>query len=392
MGYIQFKKYGRDRKPLFWKRIYIPSMKIDPEISKLFSELTGWNYEELKNDIRENGIKVPIIVGVVEGEDEETLVDGHQRLQIWTELGRDSDEIPKEIKGYPSREAMVRDAVVLNILRRHLTKGQRAYFAAKYLLPIEKEEAKKRQGSRTDLNFPANLQESEEEYTREAYTRAAKHVGLGGRTLRKAEEVFEKASEDIVKDVLTGKTSISHAHTKIKRREKHENPPPLPEGIFDVIYADPPWRYYLPLRGAPDAHYKTEALEDICDLDVPRADNAMLFLWTTNPHLEDAFEVIRAWGFTYVTNMVWEKDKWGTGYYLRGQHELLLFAKRGDMPVPLEEVRPSSVLRAPVSEHSRKPDEIYDLIETLYPNRRYLELYARPTDRREKWTYWGLEA
>jgi len=165
-------------------------MKIDPEISQLFSKLTGWNYEELKNDIEENGIKVPIIIGVVEGEDGETLVDGHQRLQIWAELGRDSAEIPREIKGYPSREAMVRDAVVLNILRRHLTKGQRAYFAAKYLLPIEKGEAEKRKAhglTAPGKTLPANRATRESSYSSESYTLAAKPVGLGGKTLRRYE-------------------------------------------------------------------------------------------------------------------------------------------------------------------------------------------------------------
>jgi len=83
------------------------------------------------------------------------------------------------------------------------------------------------------------------------------------------------------------------------------------------------------------------------------------------------------------------KDKWGTGYYFRGQHEVLLIATKGDIPPPVEEVRVSSVLHAPVREHSRKPDEVYDIIEKMYPNRRYLELFAR--NPREGWTSWGLE-
>ncbi len=115
--------------------------------------------------------------------------------------------------------------------------------------------------------------------------------------------------------------------------------------------------------------------------------DAILFLWATNPKLKVAFEVLEAWGFTYVTNMVWVKEKWGTGYYLRGQHEFLLIAKKGKIPPPVEEVRPSSVLHAPVREHSRKPDEVYDIIETLYPNRRYLELFSR--NEREGWEMWG---
>jgi len=215
-------------------------------------------------------------------------------------------------------------------------------------------------------------------------------------TLEKIKNILESGDSELIQRVKEGKTSPSHAHTKIKRRQKHLDPPPLPEGIFDVILADPPWPYYLPLRGAPDAHYKTMSIEDICNLEVEGvsiqekiADDSILFLWSTNPQLKVALGVIESWGFTYKTNLVWVKDKIGTGYYVRGKHELLLIATKGDIPPPVEEVRPSSVLHAPVREHSRKPDEVYDIIETLYPNRRYLELFAR--NPRENWTSWGLE-
>jgi len=224
-------------------------------------------------------------------------------------------------------------------------------------------------------------------------------LGLLSKTItrQKIKDLLESGDPDLIQRVKERKTSLSHAHTKIKRRQKHLGPPPLPEGIFDVIYADPPWPYYLPLRGAPDAHYKTMSIEDICNLEVEGvsiqekiADDSILFLWATNPQLKVAIrEVIKSWGFIYKTNLVWAKDKWGTGYYLRGQHEVLLIATKGDIPPPVEEVRPSSVLHAPVREHSRKPDEVYNIIETLYPNRRYLELFAR--NPRENWTSWGLQ-
>ena len=208
--------------------------------------------------------------------------------------------------------------------------------------------------------------------------------------------LLEKAPEKLLENVRKGKTSLVYAYTSIKRAEKHISPPLLPEGLFDVIYADPPWPYYLPLRGAPDAHYNTKSIEDICNLEVEGvsiqekiADDSILFLWATNPQLKAALEVIESWGFDYKTNMVWVKDKWGTGYYFRGQHELLLLAIKGDIPPPIEEVRKSSILQSPVHEHSKKPDEVYEYIEVMYPNRRYLELFAR--NQRENWTSWGLE-
>jgi N6-adenosine-specific RNA methylase IME4 len=131
--------------------------------------------------------------------------------------------------------------------------------------------------------------------------------------------------------------------------------------------------------------------EKICKLRIPSADDAVLFLWATNPTLPDALKVMGCWGFTYRTNLAWVKDKIGTGFYFRAQHELLLLGIKGKMPAPLEENRPPSVLFSPVREHSRKPDEVYALIEKMYPNRKYLELFARSEEKRKDWTYWGLE-
>lgn len=165
--------------------------------------------------------------------------------------------------------------------------------------------------------------------------------------------------------------------------------PELPEGIYDIVLADPPWRYDLDLRGSPDLHYATLGIEKICRLELPVAENAILFLWATNPKLREALRVMREWGFEYKTNMVWVKDYFGTGYYFRGQHELLLVGEKGDMPVPLESDRRPSVLHSPRMRHSKKPEEVYDIIEKMYPNRKYLELFAR--NKRRGWESWGAE-
>lgn len=94
-----------------------------------------------------------------------------------------------------------------------------------------------------------------------------------------------------------------------------------------------------------------------------------------------------AWGFEYKSQLIWVKNRMGIGYYFRFQHELLLLGTRGKISAPLEHDRPPSVLNADIREHSRKPDEVYGLIEQMYPKRKYLELFART--RREGWTGWG---
>jgi N6-adenosine-specific RNA methylase IME4 len=170
---------------------------------------------------------------------------------------------------------------------------------------------------------------------------------------------------------------------------------PLPsDRRYSVIYADPPWHFevYNEDSGAERAagnHYPTLPLEEICALQVRElaAVDAVLFLWTTLPHLEEAFRVIAAWGFQYKTNLAWVKDKIGRGYFVRNQHELLVVATRGDIPAPLPANRPPSVINAPRREHSRKPDEAYELIERIYSELPKIELFARSA--REGWAAWG---
>lgn len=169
-----------------------------------------------------------------------------------------------------------------------------------------------------------------------------------------------------------------------------------PEGKYQVIYADPPWRYENPPMGGSNRsienHYPTMDLDEICSLDIGQVvdENCVLFLWATAPKLAECMEVIAAWGFTYRTCMVWVKDKIGMGYHARNQHELLLIAKRGQIAPPEPSDRPSSVLHAPRQEHSAKPLEYYGIIEQMYPTHNKLELFCRSP--REGWAVWGNQA
>lgn len=165
----------------------------------------------------------------------------------------------------------------------------------------------------------------------------------------------------------------------------------LPLGRYDVVYADPPWKYDFSRSDSRsiEAHYPTMSVEKISDLKVPVAKDAVLFLWATSPKLREALTVMNAWNFEYKTSMVWVKDKVGMGYYSRGQHELLLIGTRGEISVPAPAKRRDSVIFAPVGNHSEKPEIVYEIIESMYPGRNYLELFAR--SKREGWTAWGLE-
>ena len=169
---------------------------------------------------------------------------------------------------------------------------------------------------------------------------------------------------------------------------------------YDVILADPPWSFEVWNKDtgngrSAESHYNTMPLEDICALPISElaADNCALFIWSVWPRIFDARVVIEAWGFKYKTlGFEWVKLNksgmgfhFGMGYYTRANPEPCLLAVKGSMPVSTKAER--NLLISPVREHSRKPDEQYDKIERLYPNRRYLELFARR--RRDGWDAFG---
>lgn len=169
----------------------------------------------------------------------------------------------------------------------------------------------------------------------------------------------------------------------------------LPNTKFGVILADPPWRFEPYSRDsgmdrAADNHYPTMDLDAIKALDVPAADDCALFLWATAPMLPEALAVMAAWGFTYKSQIIWNKDRIGTGYWARNKHELLLIGTRGDVPAPAPGTQPASVIDAPVSAHSAKPLEFHEIIERIYPTLPKLEMFARTA--RLGWQSWGAEA
>ncbi len=167
----------------------------------------------------------------------------------------------------------------------------------------------------------------------------------------------------------------------------------------DVILGDPPWKFKAwSATGngrSAEQHYPVMDTDALCKMIPPAADNAALFLWATWPHMPDALRLVEAWGFEYKTvAWVWVKTnassfglKMGMGYYTRANTEPCLLAVRGRMPVNAHDVL--AVIMSPVQEHSRKPDEQYEKIERLYPDRNYLEMFARRT--RPGWKAFGNE-
>lgn len=181
------------------------------------------------------------------------------------------------------------------------------------------------------------------------------------------------------------------------------DPLPTTPGGFSTILADPPWRFSNRTGKVAPEHkrlgrYATMSLDEIKALPVAdaAADNAHLYLWVPNALLPEGLEVMKAWGFKYVSNIVWAKrrkdggpDGRGVGFYFRNVTELLLFGVKGRMRTLAPGRSQVNMIETRKREHSRKPDEQYKLIEDCSPGP-YLEMFARYPQ--PHWVVWGNEA
>jgi N6-adenosine-specific RNA methylase IME4 len=251
-----------------------------------------------------------------------------------------------------------------------------------------------REGKRKSLGLPENP--SDRPTLSQGIDKSLAHSARKLAAL--SEEAFERTVDDgrsALSDVVRNAMRADAGEARRATRTARLSDAPLPSGHrYAVILADPPWKFDLHGsdydRGA-EQHYPVMETEDIRALPVAdiTAPDTVLFMWTTSPHLPDAMRVVDAWGFEYVTCAVWVKDKPGLGHWVRNQHELLLIARRGMARTPLPANRPPSVIAAPRREHSRKPDEVYAVIERMFPELPRVELFARA--RRSGWDAWGKE-
>lgn len=388
------------------------------DYANLFPMMHGDALDALREDIRQNGVREPVVF--LDG----AILDGRNRYMCARDLGLE----------YPRVEFSEADplgyVISHNLHRRHLTESQRASVAAK----LANMRIGDNQHSGGGANLPDLLGESKPAPVTVA--QAAELLNVSERSVKTARKVQEHGAPELIAAVDEGKVSVSAA-AAIAEAPKNEQAQIVARGEkeilaaakairaekaavsrevrldkiaeisrgnreldtktrYPVIYADPPWRYENPPIGATsraiENHYPTMTLEEICAMPVGKlaADDALLYLWATAPKLEECFEVIRAWGFEYRTHMVWDKEKIGMGYHARNQHELLLICKRGNIPPPAPGTQPSSVYREARGEHSAKPAFFAEMIEGAYPGLPKIELFCR--DPRPGWVAWGNQS
>jgi N6-adenosine-specific RNA methylase IME4 len=358
--------------------IKISDIKIGNRLRKKVTDI-----ESLANSIANIGLLHPIVI-----DENNNLIAGFRRIKAYEYLGR--TEIP------------YRCVNIKNALKGEYDENvERAQFALEDIAEIYEEIKKTRIGHR-----PPKKEEEEQENKVGKFPTfpkgpsdivTGKIVGRSDKTVNKIVEFVDAGKENpaiakLVERVDSGKTSFEYAFKSYKRLEDNKRErPPLPEGEFDVILADVPWKYDINIRGSPDEHYAVMDDEAIQNMKIPAAENAVLFLWATAPKLKEALAVMESWGFQYKTHAVWAKNHIGTGYWFRGQTEDLLVGVKGKgIGVPEEKDRHSSLIVADISKHSVKPAVVHEIIERMHPHRKYLELFARGTAR-ESWKTWGLE-
>ena len=349
---------------------------------------------EFVASIRENGILVPLAV-----KEDGTIISGHRRWQA--ALALKMEYVPVQVVRYAD-DLDEREAIIEFNRQREKTFSQKMA-EAEELEAVERERAERRRLS--------NLKRGEEkpevemlpprEYGK-TRNKVAAAVGLGsGRTYDKAAKVWQAAkqgnetAQKLLEKLDKGQTTISAAYKQLiveeeKRKaiEQIEKLEP-PSGLYEVIVADPPWGYEK--RAEDMTHrgrcpYPTMTVDEIKALEIPAAENCVLWLWTTNAFMHDAYHVLETWGFVPKTILTWVKDKIGLGDWLRGQTEHCILAVKGKPVVTL--TNQSTVIYGPLREHSRKPDEFYELVESLCRGRK-LELFARQT--RPGWSVYGAE-
>lgn len=368
-------------------------MIIDEEFAALIPSLTEEEYRGLEASILVEGCRDALVCWG------EVLVDGHNRYKICSE-----HNIPYQVlqRDFADRNEAKLWMIRNQLSRRNLPNFVRSELALK-LKPVIAEIAKEKQREAGG----AVCQKSDKAVI-DTKRELAKVADVSHDTIAKVEKIIASAPEEVKTQLRKGEMSINQAYRQVKEAErKAERQSAITEQLsqpktssyvdifttdkkYRVIYADPPWSYNdrqdTVYHGGAVKHYPTMPLDEICAIPIPAEKNAVLFLWTTSPMLEDSFKVINAWGFNYKSSFIWDKVSTAMGNYNSVRHEFLLICVRGSC-VPDVPKRLDSVVSIERTEHSRKPEEFRQIIDTLYPVGSRLEMFAR--ESHEGWDVWG---
>lgn len=410
-------------------------------LANLFPLIEGGDFDALVDDIREHGVRDPIVM--LDG----LVLDGRNRYRALIDLAEtgellgpgwghraggcltDGELAPPHMWFVKYNASFEGDplawVISKNLKRRHLDESQRAMVAAKI--------------ANMGVGRPKSIEPAPAHIPPIGGISArasAAMLNVGARSVERASAVLRDGVADLQRAVEQGKVAVSTAETlthvpldeqaailaaaggderailaaakSIRARDRRlrfdevnerlarisEASKPLPTGQrFPIIYADPATRY---VSGFGDRsienHYPTMTIEELCALPVRELamDAAVLFIWTTIPQLRNTMTIIESWGFDYVSAWCWDKVNHGTGHWGFNQHEDLLIATRGDFPAPVPGAQPASLHSEKKTDHSAKPAWFAEQIERIWPKLPKIELFAR--NARPGWEVWGNQS
>lgn len=380
----------------------------------LYPMCTDAELDELAADISDNGLLDDIILIAEDGED--WILDGSNR-GVACERAKVKPRFER-YNGKRDMATLVAFVVSKNGHRRHLTPSVRAMIAA------DAAQLGRGNPGNRETGRSAGLMSQGE---------AGKKLGVSERLVRKAVSVRDNATAKVKDAVMKGRLTVEaadcvaklpaakqdeiadkalaksggeiksgHIRALVRQEEKRavvrkineQGVPPAPIASYRLIVIDNPWPY-----DNSDQHdgsrghitYPPMPMEDICrlrtELDrLAHADECVLGMWVTNAFIHEVGRVLTAWGFTHRTMFTWDKVLEGVGTWGRGRTEHLVIASRGNVVHTLNEI--STLLEAKRREHSRKPDEMYELLAKHCPGPR-IDMFAR--EQREGWATWGAE-
>ena len=382
-------------------------MNISQELKGLIPPLSESEKAQLEANCKADGIRDALIIARYpneDGEAVEVLADGHNRYEI-----AQDNNLPykTEVKEFDSLSDVRLWMRKLQLGRRNLTDGWKWELAQGIREELLEKGKEKYQESRvfSGNQHTASMSLNDTEPKHSTRTEVAETLNWSKGKTAQAEQVWKKAPEEVKQAVRDGEMTIGGAYKEVKKIEITERRQQIRETFeeqeiapgdkkYRIIYADPPWKYGNSMPEyvtEPQDYYLLMDTEDICNMPIKdiTEENAVLFMWTTSPHLPEALDVVKAWGFKYKTTFIWDKIKHNMGHYNSVRHEILLVCTRGACTPDVKKLF-DSVVSIERTEHSRKPVFFREIIETIYTNGNRIELFAREAP--EGWDVFGNQS
>lgn len=376
---------------------------------QLLPPLSPEDYAALEADIIARGVLVP-----VEYDEAGNILDGHHRVAICESLGL--VDWPRFVRKGLSEEEKRAHARALNLSRRHLTSAQKREIIEAQLKEtpsISSRAIAARFGVsdktvtsvRRGLEATAEIPQLDRTEGRDGKLRAKpirtmflpekaniRELKTVAKAIRDQErETSRKVRTDLINEIASRGSMVAGE---------------MPRAAYAVGYADPPWEQEAwsdetgQDKGLMYPPMSLDAIKALCAAEKsPFTRDAILFLWVTTNRLDDGIEVLKAWGFEFVSTITWDKVHIGMGRWVRDRTEHLLIGKRGAFPGLIPGTQPHSLHSEVKGEHSRKPVWFAEEIDRLFPDMRKLELFQRKASLADgdvrlngMWDFWGFEA